>query len=1534
MALVLDPSPNHLSFEAVPRSDRSKVSRRRGDDSESVTKLDEYLGVLKLQNKTLQRQYDNLLFLATAPVKDELEIPDDLNFMGNTADKVSELQTQNHRLLAENTELTRQHDISLRSIVELKATVTSLQDALRRKQQSCVSSLSSALPSKLSLSPDYHDVPKAGETTLQELARLVAEQAATSKVETATVGTSPAQPAFGLATTLQMDPFQRELERSTPAKAFSSWLSSLSKAESWEELLLHRRTVENASRQSGPKPMVTPVHTKTKVVCTDDGLTPNTKAMMHRLSVLDPSTLPAPTFCTPLSAVEDASALSPETDAMLDILLSPSKLPPTPPPASLPAVNTSTALKPTSELQALQDSSLLLSPVAGTALRASPGNNLVCSLTQAAVEQEAVSPATASLVHWLQHPEAYPTPSQAQVDAVLRGVPVTNPQTPAIVPALTPTAKAHSQGFSSPVKRQLTPLFLGMTDEMPAGVRAHSQVQVSDNADQLGSAVPQRMNTLAQSLDAIAAPVMVGRTSSVSSDVAFSTSSARLAPSRADLATPANPFSSPDTLSPFDFSGMLCDIEDLSEFGSPAIFAEDLIPPARTPFTAQSTLTVTSLAYSRGLDSAMASVKLTVSPQDLPQNGFGSPLETMSESSTRTPASPQNCFQMKSYALYPGVDAAPAVSTSPLAGEVAIPASVGAMDQVLSRATPSTNQTWTSPCGWGSTRSAPNSPESFGYLVTPPCTPMELPLCENVTPSPEQQLLHNGGQAIVDRQSPARDISLRGLLHMRTGFGAEALHCHEGILADFYPSSPASAGTTSSKAHADPLVQRQLTPLVLGLPVTSPQTPAPSLCLTSTKLYSQVQVSDNADQLAMPHRMSTAAQSLNPIAAPVMVGRTSPVSSDFAFSTSPAAPAPSRADLATPAKPSSSPDAQSKTPDTLSPLDFSGMLCDIEDLTESGSAAIFAEDLIPPARTPFTAQSTLTVTSPAYSCGLDSALASVKLTVSPQDLPQDGFGSPLETMSESSTRTPASPQNCFQMKSYALSPGVDAAPPVSTSPLAGEIATPASVGDMDQVLSRATPPTKPGPPLANVTPSPEQQLLHSGGQAIVDRQSPARDISLRGLLHMRTGFGAEALHCHEGILADFCPSSPASAGTTSSKAPAGPDFLVQRQLTPLFLGVPVTSPPTPAPSLCLSPSKPHSQGRADASVGRVASVGMRRTPLGNITNLHDSPVMTQTNGTIKGSPSFAHSPVQKRFTPVLKAANPSRLRGLEVHQASTVAPAAGLLPVNRAGSKTFTPQSQLRSPNPKPSESSISSSITSWGGGGTLAAATASKKSSATRRASWTRTCSAERPAWSNAAPHSPAVSLPVSTPGAGVRSPLVITPAVRAPVVRARTMKVRQAAAQPSCAGTGVVTRAQTLAKNPAPAGSNGPNRATAARPLRHGVPATAGRATGLKVAEASSVAAKNGPAARVQTCHSASSRTDRQIANRRQPAAAAATKTKAALSGVKSNKQASSGQSTDAANRPADALVARKTRCRPALKVEVPTRVQPSRAVKQGWR
>ena len=325
-------------------------------------------------------------------------------------------------------------------------------------------------------------------------------------------------------------------------------------------------------------------------------------------------------------------------------------------------------------------------------------------------------------------------------------------------------------------------------------------------------------------------------------------------------------------------------------------------------------------------------------------------------------------------------------------------------------------------------------------------------------------------------------------------------------------------------------------------------------------------------------------------------------------------------------------------------------------------------------------------------------------------------------------------------------------------------------------------------------------------------------------------------------------------------------------------------------------------------------------------------VTTQTNGMRKGSPSFAYSPVQTHFTPPCKAVTPSRLRVSEVHQAST--PATASLNVNRAGLRTLTPHIQLQSLFPTPRDMSISSGSPSCGGGGSTNTVTVSKESSATRRAS-VKTTLAERPPWSIAAPHSPAISASGSSPSSMARSSSGTPVAVISPVVRARTVTVRKAVTQPSCAGTGVVTRAQTRAQTSTTGGSRAPNSATAARPGRHAAPVMAGRVADPKAAEASSVAAKHGPkpAAQADLRCSASSRTDRQTATRRQPAAAPIG-SKAGASGGKSGKQARSDKNTAAASCPVDVPVARKSRGRPALKAEAPTRVQPSRAAKQGWR
>ena len=206
----------------------------------------------------------------------------------------------------------------------------------------------------------------------------------------------------------------------------------------------------------------------------------------------------------------------------------------------------------------------------------------------------------------------------------------------------------------------------------------------------------------------------------------------------------------------------------------------------------------------------------------------------------------------------------------------------------------------------------------------------------------------------------------------------------------------------------------------------------------------------------------------------------------------------------------------------------------------------------------------------------------------------------------------------------------------------------------------------------------------------------------------------------------------------------------------------------------------------------------------------------------------------------------------------------------------------------------------------------------------------AERPPWSIAAPHSPAISASSSSPSSMARSPSGTPLAVISPVVRARTVTVRKAAAQPTCAGTGVLTRAQTRAKACGTAGSKASSSATAARPGRHAAPVSS---TDHKIAEASSVTAKRGPTPAAPAQHSASSRANTSTAYAHQSAAATAAK---AGTGGKSGRQLKSSKDTGAASRPADAPVARKSRGVPALKAEAPIRVQPSRAAKQGcsWR
>ncbi|KAL3143661.1 hypothetical protein ABBQ38_002456 [Trebouxia sp. C0009 RCD-2024] len=411
---------------------------------------------------------------------------------------------------------------------------------------------------------------------------------------------------------------------------------------------------------------------------------------------------------------------------------------------------------------------------------------------------------------------------------------------------------------------------------------ANNKVEVSDNAHQLGCAMsPKRKSTAAQSLKAPSPPVTTGRTCPASLDFAFNPSPAT--PFRADLATPAKSLVSPqamsrtspaDTLSPLDFTGMpFCDegwtdsgcpdifaaadllspaktpssIEGLTEFVPPAILdAAYLISPARTPSDAQSGFTMGSPASSPGLNPAVALILLPVSPQDLPQGGFGSPVEVRSESPTQSPATPHDCLQMRSYALFPGVDAAPPVSFTPSAVEFATPDSVRALAHVLSGPTPATHQTWTSPSGWGSTPgSASDSPESFAYLVTPPFTPQAHPLSEAASPASDQKLQECGRQGSLNSQSPVRDITLRGLSKMRTGFGAETLYRPGGIIADIQTACPVTLTATgsASTSHA----------------AASSQDAAAPTCFTPTS--SQPQVHSTPARSNSPARTPSSAES-------------------------------------------------------------------------------------------------------------------------------------------------------------------------------------------------------------------------------------------------------------------------------------------------------------------------------------------------------------------------------------------------------------------------------------------------------------------------------------------------------------------------------------------------------------------------------------------------------------------------------------------------------------------------------------------------
>ncbi|KAL3137565.1 hypothetical protein ABBQ38_004847 [Trebouxia sp. C0009 RCD-2024] len=165
------------------------------------------------------------------------------------------------------------------------------------------------------------------------------------------------------------------------------------------------------------------------------------------------------------------------------------------------------------------------------------------------------------------------------------------------------------------------------------------------------------------------------------------------------------------------------------------------------------------------------------------------------------------------------------------------------------------------------------------------------------------------------------------------------------------------------------------------------------------------------------------------------------------------------------------------------------------------------------------------------------------------------------------------------------------------------------------------------------------------------------------------------------------------------------------------------------------------------------------------------------------SPTFAPSALKKQLTPLFKTATPfkpSRLGPLEAHQASTITPSPASLTVTRTEFKTLTPI-QLQSSVTKPS---ISSSSPSCGGSGTCTINDMSPKSllaSAIRSAS-VKSSPANRPPWSFAAPHSPAVSAAVSSPVSHVRSTLVRSATVSAPDVResstaeqARTVTMRQ---------------------------------------------------------------------------------------------------------------------------------------------------------------
>ena len=98
---------------------------------------------------------------------------------------------------------------------------------------------------------------------------------------------------------------------------------------------------ETSSRQVASSPHCTPTSCAVKGVSTASDLSPDTEAMLDHL--LSPTNLP-PSPCSPTPPAvltSTAHGLSPETEAVLDYLLSPTNLPRTPYSAMAPAVITS-----------------------------------------------------------------------------------------------------------------------------------------------------------------------------------------------------------------------------------------------------------------------------------------------------------------------------------------------------------------------------------------------------------------------------------------------------------------------------------------------------------------------------------------------------------------------------------------------------------------------------------------------------------------------------------------------------------------------------------------------------------------------------------------------------------------------------------------------------------------------------------------------------------------------------------------------------------------------------------------------------------------------------------------------------------------------------------------------------------------------------------------------------------------------------------------------------------------------------------------